>query len=121
MTKNKEVDAWLKACDNPLKPVVAAVREVILKAVTRVTEAIKWQAPTVIYKGNIARFHPKAKNHASLMFHKGAVIPGDFFSNLVGNGKEARSFKVAGLDDLEAKADELAASLLAWCEMKDGG
>ena len=44
-----------------------------------------------------------------------------FFSNLVGNGKEARSFKVASLDDLEAKADELAASLLAWCEMKDGG
>ena len=79
MTKNKEVDAWLKACDNPLKPVVAAVREVILKADTRVTEAIKWQAPTFIYKGNIARFFPKAKSHASLMFHKGAVIPGDFF------------------------------------------
>ncbi len=42
MTKNKEVDAWLKACDNPLKPVFAAVREVMLKADTRVTEAIKW-------------------------------------------------------------------------------
>ena len=78
MTKNKEVDAWLKAYDNPMKPVVAAMREVILKADTRVTEAIKWQAPTFIYKRNIASFFPKAKSHASLMFHKGAVIPGDF-------------------------------------------
>ena len=120
MTKNKEVDAWLKASDNPLKPVVAAVREVILKADTRVTEAIKWQAPTFIYKGNIARFFPKAKSHASLMFHKGAVIPGDF-PNLAGDGKEARSFKVASLDDLDTKADELAAILVAWREMKDGG
>ena len=54
------------------------------------------------------------------MFHKGAVIPGDF-PNLAGDGKEARSFKVAGLDDLDTKADELAAILVAWCEMKDGG
>ena len=120
MTKNKEVDAWLKAYENPMKPVVAAMREVILKADTRVTEAIKWQAPTFIYEGNIASFFPKAKSHASLMFHKGAVIPGDF-PNLAGDGKEARSFRVAGLDDLDTKADELAAILVAWCEMKDGG
>jgi len=120
MTKNKEVDAWLKAYENPMKPVVAAMREVILKADTRVTEAIKWQAPTFICEGNIASFFPKTKSHASLMFHKGAVIPGDF-PNLAGDGKEARSFKVAGLDDLDTKADELAAILVAWCEMKDGG
>ena len=120
MTKNKEVDAWLKAYDNPMKPVVAAMREVILKADTRVTEAIKWQAPTFIYEGNNARFFPKAKSHASLMLHKGAVIPGDF-PNLAGEGEEACSFKVASLDDLEAKADELAAILVAWCEMKAGG
>lgn len=54
------------------------------------------------------------------MFHKGAVIPGDF-PDLAGDGKEARSFKVASFDDLDTKADELAAILVAWREMKDGG
>ncbi len=119
MNKNAEVDAWLDAYDNPMKDVVAAVREVILQADARVTEAIKWQAPTFVYKGNIASFFPKAKKHASLMFHKGAEIAGDF-PNLTGDGKEARSMKFADLDDLAAKRDELAAVVVAWCDQRDG-
>ena len=116
--KSPEVDAWLASYDNPMKPVVTAMREVILAADPRLTEAIKWQAPTFIYKGNIASFFPKAKKHASLMFHKGADIPGDF-PNLTGEGKEARSFKVADLDDLQSKQDELQSIIRAWCAMRD--
>ncbi len=116
--KTAEVDTWLDAYDNPMKPVVMAVRDVILSADPRITEAIKWQAPTFIYKGNIASFFPKARKHASLMFHKGAEIPGDF-PNLEGDGKEARSMKFADLDDLAAKSDELKAVVIAWCDMKD--
>ncbi len=32
MPKNKEVEAWLQVYDNPMKPVVARVREIILAA-----------------------------------------------------------------------------------------
>ncbi len=117
--KNPDVDAWMDAYDNPMKPVVAAMRALILKADPRVTEAIKWQSPTFIYKGNIASFFPKAKQHASLMFHKGAEIRGDF-PNLSGDGKEARSFKVMSLDDLEDKADELTKIIVFWCDQQDG-
>lgn len=116
--KDPDVDAWLDAYDNPMKPVVAAIRDMILGADDRVTEAIKWQAPTFIYKGNIASFFPKSKKHASLMFHKGAEISGDF-PNLQGDGKEARSFKVSDLQDLRAKQDELIGIVRAWCDQKD--
>lgn len=54
------------------------------------------------------------------MFHKGAEIPGRF-ACLEGDGKEARSVKVQGLDDLALKADELAAICIAWCDMRDKG
>ena len=118
MTKNQDVDSWLEAYDNPMKPVVATMREIILNADTRATETIKWQALTFMYEGNIASFFPKAKKHASLMFHKGAEIPGSF-ENLVGDGKEARTFKVESLDDLETKSDELAAIITTWCNWKD--
>ena len=118
MNKNPEVDAWLAAYDNPMKPVVAAMREHILKCDPRIGEAIKWQSPTFVYKGNIASFFPKAKKHASLMFHKGAEIPGSF-AHLEGDGKEARSFKVASLEDLDVKASELAAICIAWCDLRD--
>ena len=120
MNKSPDVDAWLEAYDNPMKPVVVTMRDIILAADDRVSEAIKWQAPTFVYKGNIASFFPKAKSHASLMFHKGAAIPG-CFGNLTGDGKEARTFKVDSLADLEAKSGELEAIITAWCDLKDRG
>ncbi len=115
----EKVDTWMDSYDNPMKKVVQAMRKVIM-ADERVTEDIKWQAPTFMYKGNIASFFPRSKKHASLMFHKGAEIPG-VFPNLEGDGKESRSFKVASLDDLEAKKDELTAIVNAWCALRDGG
>ncbi len=118
--KNPDVDAWLDAYDNPMKPVVAAMRDAILAADARVTETIKWQAPTFVYNGNIASFFPKSKKHASLMFHKGAEIAGNF-PNLTGDGKEARSFKVSDLDDLATKQVELQNIIRAWCDQKQGG
>jgi hypothetical protein len=118
MTRNPDVDAWLAAYDNPQKALVSAVRDAILAADPRVSEAIKWQAPTFIYKGNIASFFPKAKAHASLMFHKGAEIPGDFPS-LEGDGREGRSMKFRDAADLEARRGELTSIIRAWCDMRD--
>lgn len=51
-------------------------REIILAADDRVTESIKWKTPTFAYEGNIASFNP-AKNVVSLLFHRGAEIPGE--------------------------------------------
>ena len=76
MPKRKEVDAWFARYDNPMKDVVLRIREIILKADPRIDECIKWQAPTFMYEGNLASFFPKSKQHASLMFHRGAEIPG---------------------------------------------
>ena len=119
MNRNPEVDAWLATYDNPMKQVVSAIRDAILDGCPEVTEAIKWQAPTFIYNGNIASFFPRSKKHASLMFHKGAELPGQF-PNLTGDGKEARSFKVESLQDLETKKEELLAIFSAWRKMRDG-
>ena len=119
MARNPKVDDWMAAYDNPMKEVVEAVRTTALAADDRVTEDIKWQAPTFIHKGNIASFFPKAKKHATLMFHKGAEIPGDF-PNLEGDGKEARTMKFADLDEVAAKTDELQAVIRAWIAMKSG-
>ena len=61
----------MAAYENPMKPVVQAIREVMLSADPRVDECIKWQAPTFTFNGNIASFYPRANKHASLMFHQG--------------------------------------------------
>ena len=118
MNVNPEVDAWFESYDNPQKPLVQAVREVILAADDRITEAIKWKAPTFMYRGNIASFYPRSKQHVSLMFHLGASLP-DPDGLLEGEGDTSRVAKFMSADDLGAKSDALRGLVAAWIELKD--
>jgi len=99
-----------------MKPVVQAVRDAILEN-PKMEEVIKWQAPTFIYKGNLASFFPKSKAHASLMFHIGAQIPGSFPS-LEGTGETGRIMKFTDLEDVEKKKKELEEIVAAWIKLK---
>jgi hypothetical protein len=47
MGRSPEVDAWFDAYENPMKPVVQRVREVVLASDARMDECIKWKAPIV--------------------------------------------------------------------------
>jgi hypothetical protein len=115
--RNPDVDAWFDAYANPQKDLVKAVRDVILDADPRIEEAIKWQAPTFTYKGNLASFYPKSTKHVSLMFHTGALLP-DPDGLLEGEGETSRVARFADADDLAAKADALRRLVAAWVESK---
>ena len=112
-----EVNAWFESYDNPMKDVVQRVREIIMESDERMDETIKWQAPTFTFNGNLASFFPRSKKHASLMFHTGAEIPGDF-PNLEGDGEKARTMKFADLAEAEARKEELELIVIAWIELK---
>lgn len=116
MTRSPDVDAWFAQRDHPLEPLMQRTREVILGADDRVTESIKWKTPTFAYKGNIASFNP-SKRFVSLLFHRGAEIPGDH-PRLEGDGKLARTMRFADLDELEAGRAELGAVIRAWCDSR---
>jgi hypothetical protein len=118
MTRSPDVDAWFEQAEHPLEPLMQRTREVILGADDRVTESIKWKTPTFAYKGNIASFNP-SKRFVSLLFHRGAEIPGDH-PRLEGDTKLARTMRFADLDQLEAGRAELEAVIRAWCDSKDG-
>jgi hypothetical protein len=82
----------------------------------RVTESIKWKTPTFAYRGNIASFNP-SKRLLSIMFHRGAEIPGDH-PRLEGDGKLVRTIRFADLDQLEAGRGDLETAIRAWCDSK---
>ena len=119
MNVNPEVDAWFESYANPQKPLVQAVREVILTADDRISEAIKWKAPTFMYRGNLASFYPRSKQHASLMFHQGAKIPGDH-PRLEGTGDTSRVLKIGSVADADAAKGDLERLVRAWCDWRDG-
>lgn len=119
-THDPSVDAWFDRYDNPQRDLVMAVRDAVLDADERVTETVKWQAPTFMYRGNIASFYPKATKHVSLMFHRGAELP-DPTGLLDGEGDVSRVAKFADADDLARKRDALQAVVRAWVAARDAG
>jgi len=119
MPRAKEVDSWFAKYENPMKPVVMRIREIILAADPRISECIKWQAPTFTYEGNLASFFPKSKQHASLMFHTGAAIPGKH-PRLEGGGATSRMMKIGSVPEANAARRDLEAIVKAWCDWRDG-
>lgn len=113
-----EVDLWMARYDNPMRDVVERIRRIILASDDRMSECIKWQAPTFVYKGNLASFFPKARERATLMFHHGALIPGRF-PHLEGDGKQARTMKFVSIAEAEERRDELSAIVQAWIDLRD--
>jgi len=113
MTTNPGVDAWFAERRHPLEEAMQLARRLILDADERVAESVKWKTPTYSFKGNIVSFNP-SKKHVSLLFHRGAEIPGHF-PLLEGDGKLVRTMRFADVGEVEAAADELQAVVRAWC------
>jgi hypothetical protein len=118
MNRDPEVDRWLDKAAHPLDATLRRARDIILGADERVTESIKWKTPTFAFKGNIASFNP-SKKLVSIMFHRGAEIPGDH-PRLEGDGKLVRTMRFTGPEDLEAGRTDLESAVRAWCEWKAG-
>jgi hypothetical protein len=118
MPRSKEVDAWFKKYQNPMKPVVERIRAIVLDADPRIEECIKWQAPTFVYRGNLASFFPKSKQHASLMFHTGAKIPGKH-PLLEGDGDTSRVMKIGSIEEADSAQRDIERVARAWCEWRD--
>lgn len=120
MGKNAEVERWLEDFDHPLKDAIVRVRDIVLDSDERVEECIKWKSPTFTFRGNIASINPNTKKRVSLMFHRGAELPGNHPS-LVGGGGTVKYMYFADLPDVEAQRPALEAAIRAWCAMKEGG
>jgi hypothetical protein len=116
--RSPEVQAWFETYDNPQKDLVRAVRSIVLDADSRMSEAIKWKAPTFMFRGNLASFYPRSTKHVALMFHTGASLP-DPTGLLDGEGGTSRVARFADAEDLAAKADALRDLVRAWVSSKE--
>jgi hypothetical protein len=114
---NPAVDEWFANYKGPKREAMQQVRKVLLESDARLTEEIKWNAPTFVYKGNLMTFNPRATKCVSLIFHTGAKIPGQH-PKLEGDGKEARSMRIDE-GEVERLKDDLGHIVKAWCDWKD--
>ncbi|UCG23214.1 MAG: DUF1801 domain-containing protein [Chloroflexota bacterium] len=113
------VDEWFQELDHPLKEEMLLVRYLILEADQRMSESIKWKAPTFEFKGNLVSFQPRAKKFVSLMFHRGSEIPGDH-PVLQGDAALVRTMRLTDESDIANQREALQAVVRAWCDWKAG-
>jgi hypothetical protein len=113
---NPEVDTWFAERRPANADAMQRVREIVLGADDRVTEVIKWQTPTFVFNGNIASFAP-AKRFVSLLFHRGAEIPGKH-PRLEGGSKLTRTMRFDDVTDVERHRKDLERAIRAWCKTK---
>ncbi|HEY5374016.1 MAG TPA: DUF1801 domain-containing protein [Polyangiaceae bacterium] len=114
------VDAYMRDLDHPFKAEIEAVRAIILGASTKVSERIKWNAPSFFYKEDLAAFHPRATEfaHLILLFPGGAGVPAKG-SLLEGKAKDRREAKFHSLEDVETKKLALEKLVKDWVALRD--
>ena len=115
------VEAYFREIDHPFKAEMEAVRAIILGVSDKISERIKWNAPSFFYKEDLGAFNPRATEYAHLilLFPGGAGMD-DKNTLLEGNHKDRREAKFHSLDDIKAKKRALEKLVKNWLVLRDG-
>lgn len=125
----RDVDAFLEALDHPLKPEIVALRQLLLGADERISEEVKWNAPSFRTSEHFATLHLRSRSAVQLILHLGArpgkVIPAGAIEGPQGLlkwlGPDRASVSLAGREDLERKSGPLVAIVRQWIEQVQAG
>ena len=117
----ESVDSFFASLDHPMKPEIESVRQIVLAADSRITDGIKWNAPSFRTTEWFATVHLRAKVGLPLILHLGAKAretPDVVFEDplLVRLGKDRASVTFRDASDVEAKKDHLATLIRRWIE-----
>lgn len=113
------VYAHIEALDHPGRPVIHALRLLVLDASPQVREEIKWNAPSFFIADHFATMNLRG-DRVWLILHAGAKAKGarisvpDPTGLLEWLGQDRAVVKLTDLPDLEAKRAPLQALLRAW-------
>jgi hypothetical protein len=114
------VDAYMHDVDHPFKAEMQAIRQIILGASPKISERIKWNAPSFYYKRDLGAFNPRATDYAHLilLFLDGQSID-EAGGLLEGKHKDRREAKFRSLEDVAAKKPALERLVRRWVELRD--
>lgn len=68
------VNTFMTALEHPLKAEIETVRAIILDTDLRITERIKWNAPSFYFKDDFATFKLRPMQTVQIVLHTGAKV-----------------------------------------------
>jgi uncharacterized protein DUF1801 len=118
--RSPEVDRFMEGLDHPLKEEIEQLRSTILGSNERITEHVKWKAPSFRYTGEdrvTFRLYPAER--AQLVFHRGAKVKADtaefVFEDATGLLRWVTQDRaVVALRDAEARQGDLVELVRRW-------
>src|SRR6202163_1365409 len=117
MKTSPDVERWFAEKKPPTEATIREVREIVLGADRRMAEYVKYGTLAFGYDGDFATIvQVSDKKQASLMFNRGARIPGKF-PHLEGSHPSARFMRFADPAEAQARSAELSKIVVAWCSL----
>jgi hypothetical protein len=115
------VNAYMRQSTHPLKAEMDAVRSIIMRANDKITERVKWNAPSFFYKLDMAAFNPRATDCVQVVFvfHDGAMLD-ERFGLLEGDSPDRRVAKFYDMADIASKKAALERVVNSWVKFIDG-
>ena len=114
MQNDPAAERWFAG--KPAESTLRRVREVILRADSRMSEGTKYGTVTFHSDGDFASFVQHDKKTVSLMFNRGGIIPGKF-PHMEGTGRAVRFMRFADVAEVNARAAELGRIVVTWCDL----
>lgn len=114
------VDIFMQELDHPLKPVMEALRTIIKNADPKLSEQIKWNAPSYYYKKDMAAFHFRNPEEIKIIFifYDGNMLEADA-GLLTGDYKDRRIATFSSLKEVKQKKAALTGFVKAWVALMD--
>ncbi|MFN0174103.1 MAG: DUF1801 domain-containing protein [Saprospiraceae bacterium] len=108
LTDEELVQAYMDKLEHPLKPAIEVLRGIIKGANSKISERIKWNAPSYYYKADMVTFGPPARksDEILLVFHYPGVVKINA-EILEGNYKDRRLAIFKNMAEVEANREEL--------------
>ncbi len=126
--KRTDVETYMRALEHPCKNEMQALRKIILGVDPRITEEIKWNAPSFALGEHFVTFNGWAKDYVQLIFHHGpkkATSKGkpidDPGSMLEWLATDRASIRFESMKDVRAKKAGLEAIVRKWIKAMGKG
>lgn len=104
----EQVAAYMAALEHPMKAEIEALRDLIKGSNSKISERIKWNAPSYYYLEDLVTFGPPSRktDEILLVFHHPSIV--NIESELLtGNYKDRRLATFKSMAEVESNRGEL--------------
>ena len=127
--RSAEVDQFIQTLDHPLKETVATLRDAILESDDRITEQIKWKAPSFCFAGDDrVTMNLRPQDTVQLIFHRGVKVRDsssfvfeDSGGRLEWAAPDRGILTISGQDDLHQNGTAIVTLVNRWMEATSNG